>query len=110
MSWIFSPEGVVISAPACELLRRLEMTYAAAEAASATITMMAITLTFCLLSGELELVLGFACATLGLFLALFTFRCRLSGTKGEPTFMSFSGRVVIQYSSVHGTRRSNSRT
>lgn len=30
--------------------------------------------------------------------------------KGEPTFMSFSGRVVIQYSSRHVTCRSNSRT
>src|SRR6185369_2956867 len=30
--------------------------------------------------------------------------------KGEPTFMSFSGRVVIQYSSRHVTCRSNSGT
>ena len=105
MSSYFNPEAVVIGLLA-GVLPRLKMKYVAAMAAIATAT---ITITsncvFFLLVGGLVLALGFDGATLGLFLALSIFLCRLWGTRGNNLSLKISGKSLYSIFFRHATRR-----
>src|ERR1051325_6792623 len=68
------------------------------NAATAAVTMMAITLVRLALDGFVVLALGFEDATRGRFLARSIFLCRLVGTRGNLLSTFFSGKVFIQYS------------
>jgi hypothetical protein len=68
-------------------LRSVEMVYTATKAATAAVTMMAMSfLLRSLLGAFVARAFGFEAATLGRFLARSIFRCRLVGTKREPAF------------------------
>src|SRR5215510_15263817 len=72
------------------------MIYVATNAATAAVRIMTVSFLFrsFLFAGNRVMALGLEGATLGLFLARFIFRCRLSGTKGNLLSMMMSGSFL----------------